>query len=70
MNEYAVRYAKKFKDENGNNKYAYKFNVFYMNAMIGSNKSIVLLIWIQMREILEAMMRLTDMEKKFKSHIK
>ena len=32
MNEYAVRYAKKFKDENGNNKYAYKFNVFYMNA--------------------------------------
>ena len=32
MNEYAVRYAKKFKDNNGNNKFAYKFNVFYMNA--------------------------------------
>lgn len=32
MNEYAVRYAKKFKDDNGNNKFAYKFNIFYMNA--------------------------------------
>ena len=32
MNEYAIRYAKKFKDNNGGNKFAYKFNIFYMNA--------------------------------------
>ena len=32
LNEYAIRYAEVFKDKNGNDKFAYKFNLFYMNA--------------------------------------
>ena len=32
MNEYAVRYAKVFKDDAGKDRFAYKFNIFYMNA--------------------------------------
>ena len=32
MNEYAVRYAKVFKDDEGEDRFAYKLNLFYMNA--------------------------------------
>ena len=32
MNEYAIRYAKVFKDDDGENRFAYKLNLFYMNA--------------------------------------
>ena len=32
MNEYAVRYAKVFKDDKGEDRFAYKLNLFYMNA--------------------------------------
>jgi outer membrane receptor for ferrienterochelin and colicin len=32
LNEYAIRYAKSFKNNSGENKFAYKFNLFYMNA--------------------------------------
>ena len=32
LNEYAVRYAQAFKNKNGENKFAYKFNLFYMKA--------------------------------------
>ncbi len=32
MNEYAVRFAKVFKDDEGEDRFAYKLNLFYMNA--------------------------------------
>jgi outer membrane receptor protein involved in Fe transport len=32
LNEYAVRYAQVFKNKEGENKFAYKLNLFYMNA--------------------------------------
>lgn len=32
LNEYALRYAQIFKNKNGDNKFAYKFNLFYMSA--------------------------------------
>ena len=32
MNEYAIRYAKVFKDDDGEDRFAYKLNLFYMNA--------------------------------------
>ena len=32
LNEYAVRYAKVIKDKKGKDRFAYKFNVYYMNA--------------------------------------
>ena len=35
LNEYAVRYAKVIKNKEGKDRFAFKFNIFYMNAMIG-----------------------------------
>jgi outer membrane cobalamin receptor len=32
LNEYAVRYAKVLKDKKGKDRFAYKFNIYYMNA--------------------------------------
>ena len=32
LNEYSVRYAEVFKDKNGKDRFAYKLNLFYMNA--------------------------------------
>jgi len=32
LNEYAVRYAKVIKDKKGEDRFAYKFNIYYMNA--------------------------------------
>ena len=32
LNEYAVRYAKVIKDKKGKDRFAYKFNIYYMNA--------------------------------------
>jgi len=32
LNEYAVRYAKVVKDKKGKDRFAYKFNIYYMNA--------------------------------------
>ena len=32
LNEYAIRYAQVFKNKEGENKFAYKLNLFYMNA--------------------------------------
>ena len=32
LNEYAVRYAKVIKNKEGKDRFAFKFNVFYMNA--------------------------------------
>ena len=32
LNEYAIRYAKVLKDKKGKDRFAYKFNIYYMNA--------------------------------------
>jgi len=32
LNEYAIRYAQVFKNKDGEDKFAYKFNIFYMSA--------------------------------------